>query len=105
MIPSTSGSRTSSWCSVPKAWATRRASPSSLKAASGNPIENVLTGAPERPAIVATTALESMPPLRNAPRGTSLTMCRRTASRRSARSSSTRESSLRPLSGSKATSQ
>ena len=39
-------------------------------------------------AIIATTELESMPPLRKAPSGTSLTSRRRTASRRRARSAS-----------------
>ena len=54
----------------------------SSKAASPNAIEQVLTGSADRPAIIATTALESTPPDRNAPSGTSATRRMRTASRR-----------------------
>jgi hypothetical protein len=45
-----------------------------------NPIENVLTFAPESRAINPTTTLESTPPDRNAPSGTSLIIRNRTAS-------------------------
>ncbi len=43
-------------------------------------MEKVLTGPAPARLISATTALESMPPLRNAPSGTSLIIRRRTAS-------------------------
>ena len=43
-------------------------------------MENVLTGALDWSAMEATTALESMPPLRNAPSGTSANMRMRTDS-------------------------
>ena len=69
----TSGSSTRSWCSVPLSAATRRAWFNSVWLSSRKPTENVLTGCALRRDIVATTALESMPPLRNAPTGTSLT--------------------------------
>ena len=49
---------------------------------SEKPIEQVLTGLAERPAIMATTALESTPPERNAPSGTSEIMRRRMDSSR-----------------------
>ena len=62
-------------------------------------MEKVFTGRGLAAAMAATTALESIPPLRNAPRGTSLTMCRRTDSSTSARSSSTVAPSLRARSG------
>src|SRR5687767_16005637 len=59
-------------------------------------IEKVFTGAEEIPAMVATMALESMPPLRNAPRGTSAIMRRRTDSFNSSRKRSTKYSSFLP---------
>src|SRR2546430_1568264 len=57
-------------------------------------MEKVLTGRGLSRAIVATTELESMPPLRKAPRGTSLTRCSRTDSSSSARKPSTHSASL-----------
>ncbi len=83
-----------SWCSVANASLTRRANGSSENLASAKPIEKVLTGAALSDAIVATTTLESMPPLRNAPSGTSLIMRPRTASRSDARSCSDHSASL-----------
>jgi hypothetical protein len=53
-----------------------------------------LTGRALSRDIVATTALESTPPLRNAPTGTSLTWCSATASSSNARSCSTSSPSL-----------
>ena len=47
-------------------------------------LANVLTGPDDTRLIMATTALESTPPLRKAPRGTSLIIRRRTASSRRA---------------------
>ncbi len=58
----------------------------SSKAGSSNEMEQVLTGSADSPAIVATTALESTPPDRNAPSGTSEIMRKRTDSRRRRRS-------------------
>jgi hypothetical protein len=52
-----------------------------LKAGSSKAIEQVLTGVVDSPAIIATTALESTPPDRKAPSGTSEIMRRRTDSR------------------------
>ena len=86
----TCGVKTSSWWSVPKCSATRRACSDSSKLRSPKPIEKVLTApAGSASTIIATTELESMPPLRNAPSGTSLTRRRRTASRKRLRNSST----------------
>ena len=53
-------------------------------AGSRKPMQNVLTRAPLSACISATIAVESMPPDRNAPSGTSAIMRRRTASRSSA---------------------
>ena len=64
-----------------RARAISRAASSSSYAGSSKPIENVFTGRDEASAISATTRLESTPPDRNAPSGTSLTRCERTASR------------------------
>ncbi len=63
---------TSSVCCVPNASATVRAYGSSSKPASSKPIEKVRMGWADASAISATTVLESRPPLRNAPTGTSL---------------------------------
>ena len=63
-----------------RARATVRASALSSNSASRKPIEKVFTGPPDRRDISATTLLESTPPERNAPSGTSLTRCDRTAS-------------------------
>ena len=52
-----------------------------------NAIEQVLTGSALTPAIIATTALESTPPERNAPSGTSAIIRSRTDSRRRSTSS------------------
>ena len=68
-------------------------------------MEKVLTGRGLRLAMVATTELESTPPLRKAPSGTSLTMCRRTDSFSRSRNSSTSSASLRRSSGAHSTSQ
>jgi hypothetical protein len=57
-------------------------------------MEKVFTGAADERAISATTALESTPPLRNAPTGTSATMRSATASSSSPRASSTARFSL-----------
>ncbi len=51
-------------------------------------MENVFTGRDEASAISPTTTLESTPPERNAPSGTSLIMCEVTASFSTARSAS-----------------
>ena len=51
-----------------------------MYAGSSKAIEQVLTGSPDKPAIVATTALESTPPDRKAPSGTSEIMRSRTDS-------------------------
>src|SRR5689334_3252303 len=67
---------------------------SSLNAASRKPIENVLTGSGDCSAIEATTALESMPPLRNAPSGTSAIIRIRTDSSKRLRSDSQTSGSL-----------
>ena len=79
-----SGSTTNSVWSVPKRSATSagvaaaRRTPSS----SSKPIVNVCTGRSSSSAISPTTALESIPPLRNAPSGTSA-ISRRSHGRRS----------------------
>ena len=65
-----------------------RANSDSSKPGSVNAIEQVLTGSADSPAIIATTALESTPPERNAPSGTSEIMRSRTDSRSRATSSS-----------------
>ena len=57
-------------------------------------MEQVLTGSSDRPAMVATTALESTPPERKAPSGTSEIMRRRTDSRSRATSSAQASSAL-----------
>ena len=80
-----SGRTTNSWCSVPNNSATWRACSSSSKALLSKPIEKVLTGEVLASAIAATTADESMPPERNAPRGTSAIIRRCVAARRCSR--------------------
>src|ERR1035438_10855633 len=52
----------------------------SLKALSSKPMENVRTGSGEVRAMDATTELESIPPLKNAPNGTSAIIRMRTDS-------------------------
>ncbi len=81
------GSRISSWWSVPKRSATWRAYGSSSyeAAAAPKPIENVVRRPLVTSRMLATTTLESTPPDRNAPRGTSLSSRSRTASRISSR--------------------
>ena len=76
--PSASGRTTSSWCSVPRCSATRRACGELVELAPRR--SRSRRSSPARcdaRAISATTTLESMPPERNAPSGTSLTMCER----------------------------
>ena len=93
----------SSWWSVPKCSATKRASASSfVSPASANPTEKVLTGSVICRAISATIRLESRPPLSIAPSGTSLISRRRTDSSRPAsrRSRALARGSSRPASGS-----
>ena len=68
-------------CSVPNCSAMRRACGSSSNSSWSKPIENVRTGSLDCSAIAATTALESTPPERNAPSGTSAIMRLRVASR------------------------
>jgi len=66
----------------------RRACFDSSNDGSSNPMQKVFTcRAGINSVIIATTALESMPPLRNTPRGTSLMSLRRTASRNRSTSS------------------
>ena len=91
---------TSSTCRVPKRSATRRAWGSSLNAASRNPIEKVWSGPLVAPAQAATTTLESTPPLRKAPTGTSAIRCSRTASSSLARMASCQSSAEGRSSGS-----
>ena len=67
-----SGRSSNSVWSVPSSFATRRAWGSSLYEFSSKPIEKVFTGRSMMRLMSATTALESMPPLRKAPSGTSL---------------------------------
>ena len=71
MIEIRSGLTISSSCAVEKRSAIRRALGSSFHPSSSNPIEKVRTGSGEVSAMAATTVAESMPPDRNAPRGTS----------------------------------
>ena len=73
---SPSRNTTSRW-SVPIASATRRACNPSLTSASSNASVNVLTRSPRPTACCArfATALESIPPDKNTPSGTSLTRC------------------------------
>ena len=59
-------------------------------------MENVFTGRSDARLIKATTVLESTPPERNAPRGTSDIICEETAAARVSRSSSIHSDSLRP---------
>ena len=68
-------------------------------------MENVLTGAELSSAISATTELESMPPLRNAPSGTSAISRRRTASLKRPANCSMASVSLRLLFAEKCTCQ
>ena len=65
-----------------------RAQGSSLMSCSLTPMENVWNGLPETVAIMAVTRLESMPPLRNEPTGTSLSRWSLTASSSTCSSSS-----------------
>src|ERR1022692_4441134 len=60
--------------------ATIAAYSNSLKALSSKPIENVRTGSGDARAMDATTELESMPPLKKAPNGTSAIIRMRTES-------------------------
>jgi hypothetical protein len=73
--------------------APRRGERSSSNCDSAKPIENVLQRRPLGLDISATTALESMPPLRNAPTGTSLIWC--SGPIRPARSAAARRARLR----------
>ena len=82
-----SGSTIISTCRVRSAADTARAWGSSSTISSAKPTENVRTGWVMR-FIMATTVLESTPPLRKAPTGTSAVMHRRVASSRSSSSCS-----------------
>ena len=71
-----------------------------VEAASSNPMENVFTGSGDCSAMDATTELESMPPLRNAPSGTSAIMRMRTASSNFSRTRITASACVKPGAGS-----
>src|SRR5439155_41425 len=80
------GSRTSSWCSVSNRCATARAyGRSSCERSAPKPTEKVARRPTFSSRMQATITLESTPPLRNTPRGTSASSRARTASRTSAR--------------------
>ncbi len=76
--------------------ATAAASGSSLKFGSSNPIEKVLTGSLVCKVMDATTELESIPPLKNAPSGTSEISRNRTDSSKSSRKRSHASASVNP---------
>src|SRR5262249_17056929 len=63
--------KTSSWCSVPSVRATVAAWERSSYDGSAKPIANVLTGTVDTSAARAVTRLESIPPERKVPQGTS----------------------------------
>ena len=85
-----------SWWRVPKAREVEAASGSSSLAQPGSkPIEKVRTGSSLASAMNDSTALESRPPERKQPRGTSLTSRRSTARRMSPSTSSAARSSVR----------
>src|SRR5260370_165568 len=79
------GSRISSWWLVPRRSATMRAQLDSSNEGSEKPIEKLFTLPGVSSAIVAATALESIPPERKTPIGTSATSSLRTASLSAAR--------------------
>ena len=79
-------------CSVPRWAATAAASPDSSKARSEKPTVKVRTGRRLRCCMRATTRLESIPPERNAPTGTSATIRAATASDSTASNRSARTS-------------
>src|SRR5216683_289008 len=79
------GSRISSWWLVPRRSATMRAQLDSSNEGSEKPIEKLFTLPGVSSAMVAATALESIPPERKTPIGTSATSSLRTASLRAAR--------------------
>src|SRR5438874_353903 len=80
------GSRTSSWCSVSNRCATARAyGRSSCERSAPKPTEKVARRPTFSSRMQATITLESTPPLRKTPRGTSASSRARTASRTSAR--------------------
>ena len=83
----TCGARTSSWWSVSNRAATARAYGSSSYdgVPASKPIENVAIRPEVAARMLATTALESIPPEMKTPRGTSLSSRSRTASRSSSR--------------------
>src|ERR1700727_1690070 len=83
-----------SWCEHENVLATKRARGSSLYSSSPKPIEQVVTASVANSFINATTQLESTPPLRKAPSGTSLNRCDLTDCLRSARSCCSYSSSL-----------
>src|SRR5262249_42896490 len=85
--------------------ATASAYADSLNARSPNEIEQVTTGSTEMPAIIATTPLESTPPDKNAPRGTSEIIRNSTDSRRRRISSSPASASVIGPAGLNGTSQ
>jgi len=76
-----------------------------LKRGSSKAMLQVLTGPSDRPAMACTTALESTPPDRKAPSGTSAIMRRRTLSLRRSVSSAQASASEIGLSSVKRTSQ
>ena len=94
MASVSAGVTTCSSCRVRRWPATARACPASSHSFAEKPMAKLRTSAPVA-AISAVTRLESMPPERKAPSGTSATMRRATASRSSASSSSTE--AVRPL--------
>ena len=94
----TSGFSTSSWWSVPNALGDLARVRELVEPGFGEADRERLHAGPAAgAAIVATTALESMPPLRNAPTGTSLTWCSATDSASSSRSCSTSSPSVARL--------
>ena len=98
-------STVSAWWAVRYNWATWAACADSSKALSLKAIEQVLTGWSLSPAIIATMALESTPPDRKAPSGTSATRRMRTASRRRSINSPWASRAVMPWCGLNGTSQ
>ena len=86
---------TISWWSVPNALLTSRAYSNSFASRSRKPTENVLIGSSTIVDIIAAIALESIPPDRNMPNGTSAIRRISTDFRKRSRHSSTYSASLR----------
>src|SRR5438046_5672885 len=99
------GCTTSSWCSHRLCPATSFAYTSSSCAGSLKPTEQVTTGRLSASDIYVTTEVESTPPLRKAPNGTSLRRRILTASRRMLSNSSSSSRSDRASGGGHGTSQ